>query len=329
MATTGLRIGIVGCYYGRAAKAQADHLLAVEGVSIVGCADADLSRARAFASHIPAPLEPVPAFEDHSELLRQTSPDALIISTPNMHYRPAMDGLQAGCHLLLMTPLSTNVQEAWDIVSLAGARDRKVGLAHRFRHAAPLIRAKEMLAAGEIGRLRIITCTLAVPWPESPELSSVASLPIWGDFLAALLGCDWVDALLWTSCRSADLVSAIQSNQESEVDLVTAASIRLEGGVMATIAISGTESSPFLEWKFHGESGRLRATMSSLELARGGDEARPIPLTQNVLELEANFVSAIRDGTPLCCPASEALPAVRVLEAIARSAVIGQSVVLA
>jgi predicted dehydrogenase len=325
MATTGLRIGIVGCYYDRIAMAQADRLLAAEGVSIVGCADADLSKARTLASHLHSPFEPVPVFDNHADLLRETSPDALIISTPNhMHYRPAMDGLQAGCHLLLMTPFSTNVQEAWDIVSLAGARDRKVGVAHGFRRAGSLIRAREMLAAGEIGRLRLVTSTLARPSP----ISGSASLPVWGDLLAEL-GIDWVDSLLWTSGRSADLVSAIQSNQESEVDLVTAASIRLEGGVLASLAISGATRNPFFEWIFHGENGRLRATLDSLELAKGDDEARPIPLTENSLELEANFVAAIRDGTPLCCPASEALHAVKVLEAISRSAAIGQFVGLA
>jgi predicted dehydrogenase len=311
MATTGLKIGIIGC--SPAAKDQADRLMAIDGVSIVGCTDADLSLARALAGQISAPSGPVPAFEDHPGLLRQASPDALVISSPDhSHYRAAMDGLQAGCHLLLATPLSTNVQEAVDIVGLARARDLKVGVGHGFRHAASLIRAREILAEGSIGRLRLITSTLAMPWPTAR-----------GGILAEL-GIDWVDALLWSAGRSAEMVAAIRSSDEQGRDLVTSASIRLAGGVIASIAVSGVSHSAF-ELAFHGEGGRLRVTDGSL-LLEGDGEGRPIPLPEAVADLDANFVDAVRGGSPLRCPAAEALDAVRVLEAIARSAAIGQFV---
>jgi predicted dehydrogenase len=331
MATTGLRIGIVGC--GSAAMAHVDRLLAVDGVTIVGCADADLSFARTLATQIPAPIEPVPAFEEHSELLRQSSPDALVILTPNhSHYRAAMDGLQAGCHLLLVTPLSTSVQEAVDIVGLARARDRKVGVGHGFRRTGSLLRAREMLAGGAIGRLRLISSTLAVGWPETIEESEHAwrfdPRFTWSGVLAEL-GMEWIDALLWSSGRSAEMVSAIQSREEGGLDLVTSASIRLVGGILASIAISGVAHGPFFELVFHGERGRLRATDDSLKLEEGDGEARPVPLPETDENLDANFVAAILEGSPLCCPASEALDAVRVLEAIARSAAIGQFVGLA
>jgi predicted dehydrogenase len=331
MATTSLRIGIVG--RGSAALAHADRLLAIDGVTIVGCADADLSMARTLASEITGPSEPVPAFEDHSELLRQAAPEALVIVTPNhSHYRAAMDGLQAGCHLLIATPLSTNVQEAVDIVGLARARDRKVGVGHGFRRTASLIKAREMLEGGAIGRPSLITSTLAVAWPErldESERDESSEPQISQGGILAELGLEWIDALLWTSRRSAEMVSAIQSRQEDGLDQVTVASIRLVDGILASIAISGVAHGPFFELVLHGEGGRLRATDDSLDLEAGDGETREIPLPEADPNLDSNFVAAVREGSPLCCPASEVLDAVRVLEAIARSAAIGQFVGLA
>src|SRR5690348_7038343 len=119
MATSMVRIGIAGC--GQAARVHLERLLAEEGVAIVGCADPDLSAARALADRAAGGTrsDPVPVFADHRELLREATPDALAIFSPHLtHYRLAMDALQAGCQVFIERPLSTNLQEAADIVAL-------------------------------------------------------------------------------------------------------------------------------------------------------------------------------------------------------------------
>lgn len=122
MGTATVRIGIAGC--GQAASVHLDRLMVEEGVVIVGCSDPDLAAARALADRAAGapggPQGSVPAFADHRELLRHATPQALAIFTPHLaHYRPAMDALQAGCHVFIEKPLSTNLQEAADIVALA------------------------------------------------------------------------------------------------------------------------------------------------------------------------------------------------------------------
>ncbi|MGP0067144.1 MAG: Gfo/Idh/MocA family protein [Isosphaeraceae bacterium] len=125
MGTLALRIGIAGC--GAAARIHLDRLLAEEGVAIVGCTDPDPAAAHSLADRAAttggSQAATVPAFSDHRELLRQCAPDALAIFSPHLsHYRLAMDALQAGCHVFIEKPLSTNVQEAADIVGLARAK---------------------------------------------------------------------------------------------------------------------------------------------------------------------------------------------------------------
>src|SRR5580704_13953076 len=121
--------------------------------------------------------------------------------------------------------------------------------------------------------LRLVTATLAQPWLEShrsPEHAWRFDPRFAGGGILADSGIQLVDALLWTTGQAADLVSAIQVREASGLDLVTTASIRLTGGTLATIAISGVSPDSLFELVFQGETGRLRATETSLTEERGG-----------------------------------------------------------
>ncbi len=121
-----LRIGIAGC--GRAARIHTGRLIAFDAVRVVGCADPDHTTAEALARSIPADAsgQATPAYTDHRELLARGDLDVLAVFAPHRaHYRLAMDALQAGCHVFVEKPLSTNAQEANDIVNLAR---RAIGL---------------------------------------------------------------------------------------------------------------------------------------------------------------------------------------------------------
>jgi predicted dehydrogenase len=326
MATTPLRIGIVGC--GRAARIHLARLVAQAGVQVVGCADLDPDAAGTLAAGVPD--GPAPAFADHRELLDRAAPQAVSIFTPHRaHYRPAMDALQAGCHVFIEKPLSTNSQEAVDIAGLARARGRKVGVGHQYRLRPSLIEARRRLASGAIGRLRLVTAVLAQPWlaahsgpadawRHDPKLSGGGILADAGDHL--------IDALLWTTGQAAEEVMAIQGRLETGLDLVTAAAVRLADGTPATLALSGDSAAPLFALTFFGQGGRLLATDSTLVHESGAAPAETVELPEPSETIDSNFVAAVRDDAPLCCPAEEALDTVRLLEAIIRSAAGGQAV---
>ena len=115
-----------------------------------------------------------------------------------------MDALQAGCHVFIEKPLSTNVQEAVDIVGLARARNRKVGVGHQFRLLPePGPGAGELLAErgdrpgpaghGDAGAAlaRVAPRAAEHSWRFDPEVAGGGILADAGDHL--------VDALLWTT----------------------------------------------------------------------------------------------------------------------------------
>jgi predicted dehydrogenase len=325
MAAVALKLGIVGC--GRAARIHLARLLAapIDGVRLVGCADPDPAAAQALAAQaLAASGVAPPCFADHRELIAVTAPEAVAIFTPHRaHYRPAMDALQAGCHVFIEKPLSTNSQEAVDIIGLARGRERKVGIGHQYRLCPSLVEARRRLAEGAIGALKLVTATLAQPWlaaHSGPEDSWRLDPKVSGGGILADAGDHLIDALLWTTDRAAVEVAAVQERSETGLDLVTTAAIRLTGGVPAGLAITGVSPGPVFELTFHGDEGRLRATDRDLVDEQGQSLALP-PSAESI---DANFVHAVLRDEPLCCPADSALETVRLLEAIARSAATGQ-----
>jgi predicted dehydrogenase len=328
-----IRIGIAGC--GTAARIHLDRLLTLDEVAIVGCADSDLAAAQTLADRVvqragSRTREPVRIFSDHRELLRNLRPDALAIFSPHLsHYRLTMDALQAGCHVFIEKPLSTNVQEAADIVALAHGRSLKVGVGHQYRLCPSLKEARERIADGTIGPVRLVSCILARPWltslgPKEREWR-MNGQSVGGGILSDA-GDHLVDALLWTTGQVAMEVGAIQSHEVSGIDLVTAAAIRLADGTPAALAISGTSSASVFAIDYFGERGCLRATDLTLEQELVNSPRQDVALPSPNQTIDGDFVDALTKGRPLCCSADQALDTVRLLEAIGRSAVTGQVV---
>jgi predicted dehydrogenase len=328
---TALKIGIVGC--GHAARVHSGRLRGIDGVAIVACADPDPKAARALAEELAGPGgDPtrVSTFSDHQQLLAEAAPDVLAIFTPpRSHYRSAMDGLQAGCHLFIEKPLSTNAQEADDIVSLARARDRVVGVGHQYRLAPSLVEARKRLAEMAIGRLRLVSAVMADAWLDGhggPENAWRLDPKISGGGIIADAGDHLLDAMIWTTGRSVAEVAAFQDREAPGLDVVDAVSLRTTDGIPITLAISGVAPGPLFEITYFGEAGTLRASESSLRLSGAGSEAqfREIPLPANPTSIDADFIDAIRSGQAPCCSAEQAMETVRLQEAIARSAASGQ-----
>lgn len=331
MATSGLRIGIVGC--GQAARIHADRLLGEPDVEIVGCADVVAEAAEALAARIGERTQKTPGvFAEVRELIN-LAPDALAIFTPHRHhYRQAMDALQAGVNVFIEKPLSTYAQEAADIVSLARGRRLKVGVGHQYRLRPSLIEARARLAAGAVGPLRLVTAVMSQPWlTQQRERGAESSwrfdpkTPSGG--LLADAGDHLLDALLWTTDRAALEVFAAQSRLDSGLDVVTAAAIKLEGDAAATLALSGVSSGRLFELNFFGERGRIHATDEILEIDAGDSgPIQRVELPPPSTTIDGNFLAALRGVAPLSCSAEDALETVRLGEALARSAASGEVV---
>lgn len=68
------------------------------------------------------------------------------------HYEPAVEALQAGKHVLVEKPISNDIHEARDLVSLAAEKDRYLGCNLNHYFTEPARQAKALIDEGKIGQ---------------------------------------------------------------------------------------------------------------------------------------------------------------------------------
>ena len=100
-----------------------------------------------------------------AESARQDGIDAVAIVTPNhMHAGPAIAFLNAGIHVICDKPLAATVEDAKAIENAVSKSTARFFLTHNYT-GYPLIRqAREMVANGDLGNVRIIQAEYAQDW---------------------------------------------------------------------------------------------------------------------------------------------------------------------
>jgi predicted dehydrogenase len=94
-------------------------------------------------------------------------PDTVLICTPPaMHVPMAQQAIAAGCHVLMEKPLSDTLDGIDELQALADQRGKKVMVALCFRYHDGLLRAKQYLDAGRIGRLVSIRALMGEHLPD-------------------------------------------------------------------------------------------------------------------------------------------------------------------
>lgn len=83
--------------------------------------------------------------------------DAVIIATPpKTHYEIAMKVLEANKHVFIEKPMTTNVEEAEDILSCAKEKNLIVMVGHTFLYTSEVRKIKEIVGFGELGNIQYI-----------------------------------------------------------------------------------------------------------------------------------------------------------------------------
>lgn len=147
-----LRLAVVGCGYW--APNIVRNLVAMKGVEVCVLCDTQEARARELADRM-APGAAVSA--DHQRLCEDPNIDAACIVTPiRTHFELARDFLLAGKHVFVEKPLAATVAECAELIRIGDANGRILMVGQVFEYSAAVIRIKEYLKAGELGRLLYI-----------------------------------------------------------------------------------------------------------------------------------------------------------------------------
>ena len=151
----------------RIAARMDDHY---ELVAAALSSDPARSRAAAQDLHI-APDRAYGSYTDmaRAEAARQDRIEAVAIVTPNnLHYPMAKAFLEAGIHVICDKPLTTTVQEAVDLAAIVRSTGLIFGLTHNYTGYPMVRQARQMIAEGQLGKLRVVQVEYAQDWLATP-----------------------------------------------------------------------------------------------------------------------------------------------------------------
>ncbi|GLK73388.1 Gfo/Idh/MocA family protein [Ancylobacter dichloromethanicus] len=163
-----LRLGMVGG--GAGAFIGAVHRIAArldgEFQLVAGALSSTPEKSRASAEA----LGIARAYDDYlamakGEARRKDGIDAVAIVTPNhMHAGPAIEFLKRGIHVICDKPLTATMAEARKLAKVASTADALFVLTHNYTGYPMIRQARAMVAAGEIGRLRLVQVEYVQDW---------------------------------------------------------------------------------------------------------------------------------------------------------------------
>jgi predicted dehydrogenase len=169
-----IRLGMVGggpgAFIGavhRIAARMDDHY---ELVAAALSSDATRSRSAAQDLHI----APDRAYDSYTEMAaaeakRPDRIEAVSIVTPNnMHYPMAKAFLEAGFHVICDKPLTTTVEEALDLAAIVRRSGLIFGVTHNYTGYPMVRQARQMIAEGQLGKIRVVQVEYAQDWLATP-----------------------------------------------------------------------------------------------------------------------------------------------------------------
>jgi predicted dehydrogenase len=332
-----MRIAVIGA--GAIGLTHCQAIAATEGFALAGIAD-PFAAGAALAARFGAAH-----YRDHRALIDAERPDGAIVATPNETHVPiALDCLAAGIPVIVEKPLAGSVAEAEPLL----AAERRTGLAvlvgHHRRHHPFLSRAREIVAAGELGRLVCVSATACLMKPDDYFAPAWRRTPgVGGTFLINLI--HEIDLLRFIAGEIVSLSAFASSAARGlPVEDTGAITFAFDNGALASLVVSDTAAGPW-SWDLAAgdsprfpvhdvDSHRFVGTEAALTLPRlevwrhdgPRDWTTPMTMTRDTTAREDPYVRQIRhfravvqEGAPTHVGAIEGACNLAVMEAVRQS----------
>lgn len=121
---------------------------AIQAVAeLVGVFDSNIGRANYVAGKLG-----VAAFDDFDEMLQQTKPDCVIVTTADhAHAEYVIRALDAGCEVFCEKPMCINAKQCRAILEAERRNNRKIGVCFNMRYFNYVIAMKQLIDSGALG----------------------------------------------------------------------------------------------------------------------------------------------------------------------------------
>ncbi|MBV9146126.1 MAG: Gfo/Idh/MocA family oxidoreductase [Acidobacteria bacterium] len=269
------------------------------------------------------------AYDTPEELCTSSDVDAIFVASPDaLHLAHVLLAIKHHKPVLCEKPMAMNAAECERMVAAASQADVLLGVAQNFRFNRSVLRMKELVQQGKIGRPLLARSEFFYPARNSPRTwIADASLACGGPIGDVAVHC--IDTLRFVLDDEVVLVCARAVSDEYSGSLECAATILLEfqKGTSASVQVSARAEyrTPF--W-ISGEGGLL-----------GGENAltvdHPIELklkTLSAAEIKETisngdayarqvdaFAESVEHGVPFASPGIDGLQNQRILDAAYRS----------
>lgn len=224
-----VRFGIIGLGY--IAHRFAKVLNTVEGVELAAVASTDPERAKNFAEEFGAER----FYADYESIVKDPMVDVIYIAqTHDLHYEIIKLCLNNSKGVICEKPMVLTEKQAVEVTKLAGTKKVLLMEAMWSRFIPTFKKAKEWLADGRIGTVKLVQASFCFDFPYDPahrlynpklaggSLYDAGVYPI--EFTTGILGENPVE------------VKAVATHCESGVDDFVAMSLKFESGVVASLS---------------------------------------------------------------------------------------------
>ncbi|MBI9043062.1 MAG: Gfo/Idh/MocA family oxidoreductase [Anaerolineaceae bacterium] len=188
-------------------------------------------------------IDGFPVFYDLDEALAQ-NPDAVIVSNPtSLHLDVAIPAAKKGCSIFMEKPLSHNLDRLQEFQTAVNEGGGKVFIGFQFRFHPGLIKIKELLEKGAVGKPATVRAQWGEylpnwhPW-EDYRKSYSAKKSLGGGVVLTL--CHPLDYLRWIfgDIQSVFAMTGQRGDLEIEVEDSADILLRFDGGVAGSVHLN-------------------------------------------------------------------------------------------
>ncbi len=330
-----VRVGIVGA--GKIAQNRHIPLLQkIEDVEVTHAWSRTPETSRKAAKEFGIPT----VVERWEEIVEASDIDAVVIATPpNLHLPVTIAALDSGKHVLCQARMARNLSEALQMLEASKATDLVTSLyAAGFGLKGDRVMRRLLQDEGYVGDILEVRVTSLVPviseagaWLVDSEVVGVNTMML--GIMAEVIY-RWIEpARSVTAATGEDLLSVPQSlSIAAELQGVATASFhvsfRVPRGPGSSIEIYGTRG--VLDYKLLVEKpGGMVEDEELAGMTEGETEMHPIEMPaeeQRDRTMDAEFIEAIRNGTPVAPDFAEGVRYMEFCEAVAQSIYEGRTI---
>ena len=148
-----IRYGVIGT--GMMGIEHIENLAAVDGAVVTAVSDPDPD---SLANGAKAVGDGVQTFTDHRDLIEADVCDAVVLVSPNFtHHAILADLLATDLHVLTEKPMCITTAESVDVVKAAQARDALTWVGLEYRYMPPVTRLVEEVHGGAVGNVQMVS----------------------------------------------------------------------------------------------------------------------------------------------------------------------------